>query len=320
MVSVIIPNYNGEQHLRECLNSLKEQSFEKFDIIIVDNNSSDKSLEIINSEYGYVKLINMKSNSGFSKAVNAGISFALKNSNIKYIILLNNDIRCDKDFVRELISGFSESDTGSVASKMLNFYNAEIIDDAGDFINKRGLPTARGHKEKDSPEFNIQEHIFSACAGAAAYRREVFEIIGLFDEDFFAYYEDIDFSFRMQSAGYKCFYNPKAFCYHKRGATFSSRGELTTMFCEKNLVALRLKNYPVTLLFKYQFLFFFSRIVRYYRFWRDHSFKVFVYALRGYLKGLFEIPKNLKKRKTIRENRILNSKQIENLLKFFAES
>jgi GT2 family glycosyltransferase len=319
MVSVIIPNYNGEKHLRECLDSLKIQSFDKFDIIIVDNNSSDKSVDIINNEYSFVKLINMTSNSGFSKAVNTGIRFALKNSNIKYIILLNNDIKCDKDFIKELISGFSNSDTGSVASKMMNFYNTDIIDDAGDFINKKGLPTARGNKKKDSPEFNKEKFIFSACAGAAAYSREVFEIVGLFDEDFFAYYEDIDFSYRMQLAGYKCYYNPKAFCYHKRGATFSSRGELTTMLCEKNLVALRLKNYPVSLLFKYQYIFFFSRIVRYYRFWRDHSFKVFVYAVRGYLKGLWEIPKNLKKRKMIQKNRNLNSRQIENLLKLYAD-
>lgn len=319
MVSVIIPNYNGEEHLRECLDSLKNQSFNNFDIIIVDNNSSDKSVDIIEIEYVYVKLIKMETNTGFSKAVNAGIKYALNKKNTEYFVLLNNDIKCDKDFIKELINGFINPDTGSVASKMLNFYNTEIIDDAGDFINKRGLPTARGHKEKDSPAFNRKKYIFSACAGAAAYRREVFEIIGLFDEDFFAYYEDIDFSFRMQFAGYKCYYNPKAFCYHKRGATFSSRGELTTMLCEKNLVALRLKNYPVSLLFKYQFIFFFSRIVRYYRFWRDHSFKVFVYAVRGYLKGLLEIPKNLKKRKMIRENRKLNSKQIENLLKFYAD-
>jgi hypothetical protein len=91
------------------------------------------------------------------------------------------------------------------------------------------------------------------------------------------------------------------------------------MLCEKNLVALRLKNYPVSLLFKYQLIFFFSRIVRYYRFRRDHSFKVFVYAVRGYLKVLWEIPVNLKKRKMIQKNRKLNSKQIENLLKLYAE-
>lgn len=319
MVSVIIPNYNGEKHLRECLDSLKIQSFEKFDIIIADNNSSDKSVDIINNEYSYIKLINMKSNTGFSKAVNAGIKHSLKNSNAKYIVLLNNDIKCDKDFIKELISGFSESDTGSVASKMLNFYNTDVIDDAGDFINRRGLPTARGHKEKDSPAFNKQENIFSACAGAAAYVREVFEKIGFFDEDFFAYYEDVDFGFRMQLAGYKCVYNPKAFCFHKRGATFSSQGELTTMLCEKNLVSLRIKNYPFSLLLKYQLIFFFSRIVRYYRFWRDHSFKIFVYALKGYLKGLSEIPKSLKKRNAVQKSRKLDSKQIENLLKHYAD-
>lgn len=319
MVSVIIPNYNGEEHLKECLDSLKNQSFNNFEVIVVDNNSSDNSVEIISNEYSYVKLIKMKNNTGFSKAVNAGIKYALNNKSTEYFVLLNNDIKCDKDFINELINGFTEPDTGSVASKMLNYFNPEIIDDAGDFINKRGLPTARGNKKKDSPEFNKEKFIFSACAGAAAYRREVFETVGLFDEDFFAYFEDIDLGFRMQLLEYKCFYNPRAVCYHKRGATFSSQGELTTMLCEKNLVSLRIKNYPFSLLLKYQLIFFFSRIVRYYRFRRDYSFKIFVYALKGYLKGLSEIPKSLKKRNAVQKNRKLDSKQIENLLKLYSD-
>jgi hypothetical protein len=314
LTAVIIPNYNGEEHLRECLDSLKIQSYDNFYIIVIDNNSSDNSVEIITKEYGYVLLIKMDTNTGFSKAINTGIKSALENKNTEYIILLNNDIKCDKDFVRELIAGFREPDTGSVASKMLHYYNPDIIDDAGDFINKRGLPYARGNKEKDSPEFNREEYIFSACAGASAYKREVFETIGLFDEDFFAYYEDIDFGFRMQLMGYKCFYNPRAVCFHKRGATFSSQGELTTMLCEKNLVAVRIKNYPLSLLINNLFTFFISRIVRYYRFWADHSFKVFCYAVKGYLKGLLEIPISLKKRNHIQKNRKLKSSQVKQIL------
>lgn len=319
MVAVIIPNYKGEEHLRECLDSLKIQSYGNFEVIVVDNNSPDNSVEIIRNEYSFVKLIILDTNTGFSKAINTGIKSALENKNTEFLILLNNDIKCDRDFVKELINGFSEADTGSVASKMLNYYNPDIIDDAGDFINKRGLPYARGNKTKDSPLFNRKEFIFSACAGAAAYKREVFENVGLFDEDFFAYFEDIDFGFRMQLMGYKCFYNPGAVCYHKRGATFSSQGELTTMLCEKNLVAVRIKNYPLILLTKNLFIFFFSRIVRYYRFWREHSFVVFLYALKGYFKGLLEIPKSMKKRNHIQKNRKLKPVQIENILKLNKE-
>jgi hypothetical protein len=148
-------------------------------------------------------------------------------------------------------------------------------------------------------QYDKQEYVFGACAGAAAYKREIFNEIGFFDEDFFAYYEDVDLSLRMQLGGYKCFYNPKAVCYHKRGATSVNISGWQTMLCEKNLIALRIKNYPASLYLKLTPLFVIGRLKRYYGFLRAKQYKVFKGALKGYVLGLLNFPKSLIKRKKI---------------------
>ena len=163
-----------------------------------------------------------------------------------------------------MLNGLVTNDTGFVASKMLNYYNRSIIDDAGDGIKMIGSPFARGHGEEDKGQYDTPGFILGACAGAALYKREVFEAAGFFDEDFFAYYEDIDFSLRLQIAGYKCYYNPKAICYHKRGATTNNIPGFQVKLCERNLILLRIKNYPLGLYIRLYPLFFIGRLKRYF--------------------------------------------------------
>jgi len=317
LTEIIIPNYNGKDLIRDCLLSLKNQSVENFRITVIDNGSTDESCEIIEREFPDVNLIRLPNNTGFAKAVNIGIKEGFKSQQIKYFILLNNDVECDYFFVEEMIKGFVSNDVGSVASKMLNYYDRSLIDAAGDFLNRRGLPTARGNKMKDSEVFNKSEFVFSACAGAAAYRREALEIVGLFDEDFFAYYEDVDIGFRLQLMKFKCYYNAKAICYHKREATSSKTKGLTTKYCEKNLIALRIKNYPFFLLLRFEIFFIIARFLRYYRMLINNSFAVFASALGGYFMGLSEIRKSLSKRKTIQKNRLLTDKEVLSILKLY---
>lgn len=315
MVYVVIPNYNGLRHLRDCFDSLVKQSCKEFKVVLVDNNSSDESIAFTNRYYPGVIVIKLDKNTGFAKAVNEGIKFALKDINTKYVILLNNDVECDENFISELVKGVEENDCSSCASKMLNFYDRTKIDDTGDFIKKKGSPFARGHSEKDKGQYNTPEYIFGPCAGAAIYKREVFPTVGFFDEDFFAYYEDIDFSFRMQLYGLKCYYNPKAICYHKRGATTKDKIGFETELCEKNLIALRIKNYPLLMLLKYELFFFFARFRRYYYFYRDFSFQVFKSAVKGYFRGLLEIPISLSKRSEIQRSKSVSNYYIENLFR-----
>ncbi len=301
MLSIVITNYNGEEHLKTCYPSLFSQSFRDFKVIMVDNGSSDNSVEYTRKEYPQIEIIKLDHNKGFAEAVNEGIKLSLREIETKFILLLNNDIELKPDFLKIGIDTFNSSaDISMIAVKMLNYYNRDMIDDCGDFIRALGrAPFARGYGEKDSGQYDKGEYIFGVSAGAGFYRREVFEKAGLMDETFFAYYEDIDLSFRAQLMGFKCYYQPKAVCYHKRGGTISvaTRG-FQTELCERNLVLLRIKNYPLTMYILHQPFFFAARIIRYYRFWRGHSAAIFLCAVRGYLRGLllsiFQLPKRIR--------------------------
>lgn len=315
MIYIIIPNYNGLKHLQVCYDSLRRQTYKDFKTILVDNNSADESVSFTNQNYPEVIILKLSSNTGFAKAVNEGIKYALNDKETEYVILLNNDIECDTEFVNQMYLSIKENNTGSAACKMLNFFDRTKIDDAGDFLKGKGSPFARGYNEKDMGQYDSPGFIFGACAGAAIYKKEVFESVGFFDEDFFAYFEDVDFSFRLQLMGYKCFYNPKAICYHKRGATGKAKAGFETMLCEKNLIALRIKNYPLSLLIRYFPYFFLVRIKRYFFFWKDISFEVFRMAVKGYFRGLMELPKSLKKRKVIQANKVVSNKYVEEILK-----
>ncbi|MBK6505626.1 MAG: glycosyltransferase family 2 protein [Ignavibacteria bacterium] len=314
-VYIVIPNYNGQIHLKDCFDSLLRQTFSDFKVLLIDNNSSDESISFTTKGYPQVETIRMSYNTGFAKAVNAGIKRALEDDRCNYVILLNNDTDCDARFVEEMVKSVSENDAGSGACKMLNFTDRTVIDDAGDFIKRRGSPYARGFGEKDIKQYDNEEFIFGACAGAAIYRTEVFEKAGYFDDDFFAYYEDVDFSFRLQLMGYKCFYNPKAVCYHKRGATTAASAGFQTYYCEKNLVALRIKNYPSGMYLLSIPFFFIVRLKRYLNFLFHHSPSIFASAVKGYFKGLSELPLSFKKRQEIMKNVKVSDDYIKNILR-----
>jgi GT2 family glycosyltransferase len=317
ILDIIIPTYNGIDNLKLVLNSLYRQSFRDFRIIVVDNASTDGSVEYIENEFRDVIIIRNPDNFGFAKAINTGLKYSLGNSKPEYVLLLNNDIELETDFLMKGIASFGISDEiGSVAVKMMNYYNRDFIDDTGDFIKANGgSPLARGMEEKDEGQYDKAEYIFSACAGAAFYKTEVFVKTGLFDEDFFAYLEDVDLGFRLQLAGYKCYYNPGIICYHKRGDTSGKVNGLVVEYSEKNLIALRLKNYPLFLYILYSPLFFLARCSRYFRFFFFYPKGIFSSAVRGYLKGVSEIPSSLHKRRIIMANKKVSSSYIRSLFK-----
>ncbi len=318
MISIVIPNYNGLEHLKTCYESLKKQSMQEFTVILADNGSVDDSVIYTKEQFPNSVTIKIGYNSGFAKAVNEGIKYSINNLNNDLIFLLNNDIELKPDFLEIAIESFKYEPQASIlAVKMLNYFNRDMIDDCGDFIKSGGgSPLARGHGEKDVGQYDKIEFIFGACAGAAIYKKELFENIGYFDESFFAYYEDIDFSFRAQLAGYKCLYQPLAVCYHKRGGTSSvaTHGFQTEM-CERNLVLMRIKNYPISTYILYQPLFFIARIKRYYSFIRFHSFTIFWRALRGYLRGMALLITKLPERFKIQKNKKVSSSYITGLFK-----
>lgn len=218
-VTVIIPNYNGIEYIRECLDSLFNQSMKDISIIVVDNASTDGSCEVVEKEYPEVMLVKLTQNYGFCRAVNEGI----KRTKTDYLILLNNDTRADENFVKELYECIdAHEDTFSVASKMLQMSRPDRIDAAGDLYCALGWAFSLG-KDKKASKYDKDSVIFSACGGASIYRKSIFEEIGYFDELHFSYLEDVDVGYRARIMGYKNRFCPRALVYHAGSGTTGSR-------------------------------------------------------------------------------------------------
>lgn len=244
-VTIIIPNYNGKHFMKPCLESLEKQHCKDFRILVVDNASSDGSLEYMEESYPSVEVISLDQNYGFSKAVNVGI----RHSSTPYVILLNNDTVVEPHYVGELIHAIESSDRiFSVSSKMIQMYHPELIDSAGDLYTLVGWGVCRG-AGRPVTNYTHPGLVFSACAGAAIYRRSVFEEIGYFDEQHFAYLEDIDIGYRAKIYGYQNCYAPAAHVYHVGSGTSGSKyNTFKVKLSARNSIYLNYKNMPFPVL------------------------------------------------------------------------
>lgn len=240
-VSIVIPNYNGEAYLEECLKSLKEQMFKDFEVIMVDNGSTDQSTACAKRIYPEIKIIEFKKNMGFAKAVNVGI----KSSESPYVILLNNDTIVFPSFVGNQYKMISERpDVFSCSALMINNSKRNLIDDAGDEFCALGWGFAP-ERDKKVDDYKKVREVFSSCAGAAIYRKKIFDEIGYFDEYFFAYLEDMDVGYRSRLAGYINLYNPYAKLYHIGSASSGSRhNAFKVELSARNSIYLIRKNMP----------------------------------------------------------------------------
>ncbi len=240
-VSVVIPNFNGEKFLRICLPSLVKQTYQNFEVIIVDNGSIDDSVEYINKNFPKFKIIKLQRNYGFAKAVNAGI----KKSKGELVFLLNNDTKVDKKCLKYLLESVkSHPEVGFIQAKIINFSNPQKIDSVGDLIDSVGHLYSRGFNQ-NVRKFTQAESIFLASGSGVLIRKFLFSKIGFFDEDFFLYMEDADFFLRAQIAGFTGWFEPEAKVYHHRMGTAKNNFEVETF---KNLNLLILKNFPIRLI------------------------------------------------------------------------
>lgn len=238
-VTVIIPNYNGLVFMEPCFAALDKQTGEAFEVLVVDNGSTDGSVEWLKEHQ--IPSIFLKENTGFSGAVNAGIKAAVT----PYVILLNNDTEVTPSFVSELTAAMERSPSVfAVSSKMIQMHHKELMDDAGDMYSVLGWAYQRGVGQ-DVRLYNREREVFSACAGAAVYRREVFDEIGYFDEMHFAYLEDIDVSYRAKIHGYHIRYCPAAVVYHVGSGTSGSKyNSFKVKLAARNNIYLNYKNMP----------------------------------------------------------------------------
>lgn len=245
-ITVVIPNYNGMKYLAECMTSLcrEQQNAPGYEVLIIDNASVDGSVEYLQKEWcgEGVRLISLPENTGFCHAVNLGI----REAKTPYVILLNNDTKAEAGFVRGLYDAIRENEKiFSVSAKMLMWDRPELIDDAGDRYCVLGWAYSRG-KGRPAADYDKSVPVFSACGGAAIYRRSVFEEIGYFDEEHFAYLEDTDIGYRARIYGYENWYAPKAVVYHVGSGTSGSRyNQFKTRYSSRNNVYLIYKNMPL---------------------------------------------------------------------------
>ena len=238
-VTIIIPNYNGLAFMEPCMKALDHQNFKDFSVLVVDNGSTDGSVEWL-KEHG-IPAVFLKTNTGFSGAVNVGI----KKAATPYVILLNNDTKADPDYVGELVRAMEASPKiFSVSSRMIQMYHPDLMDDAGDMYSVLGWAYQRGVGQP-LERYDKPFKIFSACAGAAIYRRQVFEEIGYFDEMHFAYLEDIDVGYRAKLYGYDNVYCPTARIFHVGSGTSGSKyNSFKVKLAARNNVYLNYKNMP----------------------------------------------------------------------------
>lgn len=245
-VSVVTPNYNGEKFLKTFFDSLDCDSEYIGEVIIVDNGSVDKSREFINNNtFNFpVVLIENSENLGFAPAVNQGINKA----KYEYVFSLNNDTEVKKGSIGQMVNLISSSeDIFSVQAKMLQYNNKELIDDVGDEYNLLAWTKKTGENH-DSSEYVEVKEIFSSCAGAALYKKSLLEELGMFDDNFFAYMEDVDLAIRSKINGYRNLLCPQAIVYHIGSATSGSRyNEFKVRLAARNNVWVVYKNIPIPL-------------------------------------------------------------------------
>ena len=241
-VSIIIPNYNGIEVLEPCLNALRTQTCTDFEVLLVDNGSTDGSLELVRAHYPEVQLLELDRNYGFCRAINEGVS----HTSSPYVIFLNNDTEVFPDFVYELLAGMRRHPKAfSGGAMMLQMKDHQLIDDAGNYYSALGWAYARG-KDKTAEDFQTEMPVFSTCAGAAIYRRRFLKKTGLLDEAHFAYLEDLDLGYRARILGYENWYLPKAKVYHMGSASSGSRyNAFKTRYSARNNIYVVWKNMPV---------------------------------------------------------------------------
>ncbi len=246
MISIVIPSWNGRHLLETSIPAISAQTDKTHEIIVVDNGSTDGTGNWLRECWPNVKCVELTQNQGFSGGVNVGISAAGGND----VILVNNDTQAAPGWLNALIkASLSHPEYHIFASRVLMAETPHRIDTAGDGFTIAGFGYKIGWLQPDGPEYDYSREIFSASGCAVYIRREVFRTIGIFDEQFFAFGEDLDFSFRARLAGFRVMYTPDARIYHSVRATASPVN--TLFWYHRNLIWLLVKNLPCTLWFLY---------------------------------------------------------------------
>lgn len=312
-VAIVVLNWNGADIIDKCLDSLAKQTHRDYKIIVVDNGSTDNSKQVL-AKYqealkDKVQIIYNQKNSGFAGGVNIGINYAM-NSNFDAVALFNNDAVADENWLSKLLSTLNEQEEAGIVTGLLLHEDGNTIDSAGDWYSIWGLafPRSRDESTNSAPGSG---YVFGATGGASIYRMETLKEIGLFDEDFFAYYEDVDMSFRAQLRGWKVYYTKDAIAYHERGATSSKIWGFDKYQMFKNLPILLTKNVPKGILFKIGLRFIFIYFLMFINAIITGNFSP---AIRGMFMSVYLFPSSISKRLRIQRDTTVSKDYIDSII------
>ncbi len=318
-VTVVIVNWNGARHLKECLDSLRAQTLgTDANVVVVDNGSTDESLALLEQQSEFVRLIRNPDNRGFAAACNQGI----RASRSEFVALLNNDAVVDSRWLEQLVRVMrQEPDIGFCASKILSFQDHHVFDNAGLVPFLDGLARGRGRLQPDSGQFEREEDIFAPSGCAVLLRRAMLEDVGGLDEHFKVYCEDVDLAFRARLRGWRCRYAPTAIAYHKFSATIGAFSPMKALLVERNRLWMVIKNLPLPLLV-------FTPLFTVYRYaWQAYGAysgrgasgqfvknysrgALVLVLLRAHLQALAGLPRVLRQRREIQARRTASMREI----------
>lgn len=313
-VAVIIPNWNGADKLAPAIESILAQSFSDLVLVIVDNGSTDNSREVIESycrQDNRIDVIWRDRNYGYTGGVNPGFEYAI-DKNCTYAAPFNNDAIADISWLQNLVTFLESHDTYGIAACKMLHADGKTIDSTGEYFTSWGLTYPRGRGEQNGTQYDTQIDIFGASGGASLYRVNMLKEVGLLDDDFFAYYEDVDLSFRSQLAGWKVGYVPEAFIYHEQGGTTKHMiSGFTTYQTMKNLPLVTFKNVPSPYLFRVTWrltlarLLFLARAISRGNGWL---------AIKGDFMATVLLFKKRGERRVIQQSKKISNEQVWNLI------
>lgn len=309
-VSVIIPNYNGWRFLPTCLDSLRRQTLANHEVIVVDNGSTDGSVALLAQHYPEVRVLApADTRSFFSGAVNAGIAAARAD----LVFLLNNDTEADERCLEELAAAMdAHPECALAAAKMRLFDRRDVLNSAGDFYGRDGIPGNRGVWETDRGQYDELSECFAPSGGAGIYRKALFREIGGFDEDFIGYCEDVDVGWRARLAGHHCRFVAAAVVYHRLSAT--GGGPLASFYTGRNTIWVMAKDVPGPIIRRHwrEMLGAQARVAgEALRAWRGAAARA---RLRGQLAGIVTSLGLLSKRRVLQAARKASIEDLEALL------
>jgi GT2 family glycosyltransferase len=306
--SIVIPNLNGRHFLGPCLEAVGAQTDQDLETIVVDNGSHDGSVAFLRDRFPSVRIIELGRNHGFAGAMNAGI----REAEGALVAFLNNDAEPAPDWLRELRRCLERHPRAAAATaKLVNSQSPALLDGAGDGLTPSFLPFVRGHGKPDEGRYEEETEVFGASGTASLWRADVLRELGGFDERFFAYYEDVDLSFRARLLGHECWYAPRAVAAHRRGGTAGEDLRFTLFYPARNRWFFLLKCAPGGLLVRHTLGLLAGEAFWWARAVRSRSPRT---LLRAYAEVLRNLHPLLRERTRLQRSRVIAAHELDRLL------